>query len=141
MLCVRQRSCPVDYSKCNQTVTVYHQNAPGDYTKAVYHNAFLDYKKTQNIDKTGSREVNSFLLIVPCSKKIVCVGDKVVFGAPFSNPRLFCGDKIIAGEWPDINTREEWAAFIPAKVPGLVIAGYVDPKYWGGKMIHLEAGG
>lgn len=124
MLCLRRNDGPVDYSKCNQTVTVYHQNTPGDYVKTVYNNAFFDFKKTQNIDKTGSREANSFLLVIPCSAPVVSVGDK-----------------ILHGEGSDIKTRDDWAAFIPAKVPGLVIVGYVDPKYWGGKMIHLEAGG
>ena len=58
MLSLRQR-CPVDYRLCTQTVTVYHKD--GDtYTRTVYDRAFLDFKKTQNVDKTGSSESNSF---------------------------------------------------------------------------------
>jgi len=30
---------------------------------------------------------------------------------------------------------------IPVKVPGLVVVKYVDPKYWNGKLVHVEAGG
>ena len=116
---------PVDYSKCNQTVTIYHQEAPGAYTRTVLkHKAFLDFKKTQNIDKIGSHEVNSFLLVIPCAEPCVAVGDKVLLG-----------------EGPVISNREEWAAFLPVKVPGLVVVKYVDPKYWNGKMVHVEAGG
>lgn len=123
MLRVRQHSS-VDYGKCNQTVTIYHQEAPGSYARKVVRRAFLDFKKTQNVDKTGSREVNSFLLVIPCSEQCV-----------------FTGDKVLLGEGPEITTREAWAAFLPAQVPGLVVVQYVDPKYWNGKLVHVEAGG
>lgn len=124
MLSVRPRP-PVDYSKCNQTVTVYHWDGKDAYTRAVIEEgAFLDFRKTRNVEKTGSGEVNSFLLVVPCAVQGV-----------------FTGDKVLLGEGPDVATREAWAALIPAKVPGLVVVKYVDPKYWVGKMVHLEAGG
>lgn len=116
---------PVDYRLCNQTVTVYHQSAPSSYTKTVVeHGAFLDFKKTQNVDKTGSTEANGFLLVIP--------GDAVPVAV---------GDKVLLGNGPDVATREEWAALIPAKVSGLVVVKYVDPKYWNGRQVHVEAGG
>lgn len=115
--------CPVNYQLCNQTVTVYHKD--GDkYLRTVYNRAFLDFKKTQNVDKIGTHEVNSFLLVIPCDHQIVYPKDKVLLGTGHA-----------------ITTREEWAAFIPAKVPGLVVVEYVDPKYWRGQMVHVEAGG
>lgn len=122
MLCVRPHP-PVDYSKCNQTVTVYHADN-ATYTKRVFTRAFLDFKKTQNVDKTGSSEVNSFLLVVPCDSQTV-----------------FVGDKVLLGEGPNVTTAAEWREFIPAKVPELVVVKYVDPKYWQGRMVHVEAGG
>lgn len=116
-------TCPVDYRLCNQTVTVYHQE--GDkYTRAVHKNAYLDFRKTQTVDKTGSREANSFLLIVPGAVQTV-----------------FVGDKVLLGEGKEITSRADWAAFIPSKVPGLVVVDYADPKYWAGKIVHTEAGG
>lgn len=122
MLCVRQRS-PVDYSKCNQTVTIYHKD--GDvYTQQTITNAFLDYRKTRNVEKTGSKDANSFLLVIPCAVSPVCVGDKVLHGIGHT-----------------VNTRELWAALVPSKVPGLVEVKYVDPKHWQGSMVHVEAGG
>lgn len=125
MLCVRKPICPVSYEKCNQTVTVYHWDGKETYTRRVIEEgAFLDFRKTQNIDKTGSREVNSFLLVIP--------GETVQVSA---------GDKVMLGEGPEIYTREAWAEFIPAKVPGLVVVRYVDPKYWHGCVVHTEAGG
>ena len=122
VLNLRRRSGPVDYRLCNQIVTVYHKE--GDkVTCTVHDRAFLDFKKTENVDKTGSKEANSFLLVIPCSEVCVHPEDKVLLGT---------GEEITAARWP---------SFIPAKVPGLVVVKYVDPKYWGGKLIHVEAGG
>lgn len=111
---------PVDYSKCNQTVTVYHQNADKTVTRMVYTDAFLDFRKNQNINKTGTTETNSFLLVIP--------------GAV----ALYNGDKAYLGTGPETIT---WASFIPANTPGLVVIKYVDPKYWNGLQYHVEAGG
>lgn len=116
-------ACPVDYRLCNQTVTVYHQEK-GAITRTVFPNAFLDFKKTQTIDKTGSKEANSFLLVIPGSTQTV-----------------FVGDKVLLGEGPELSSMADWAAFIPVKVPGLVVVSYVDLKYWAGKPVHTEAGG
>ena len=124
MVRIKRRTSPVDYRLCNQTVTVYHWDGGTEYTRKVFDNAFLDFKKTQNVDKTGSSEANSFLLVIPGSSVPVAVGDKVLLG-----------------EGPEIATREAWAAFIPVKVPGLVVVKYVDPKYWNGSIVHTEAGG
>lgn len=120
---VRKPACPVDYRLCNQTVTVYHKD--GDtITRTVHNRAFLDFRKTLTTDKTGSKESNSFLLVIP--------GD---------SQTVFVGDKVLLGEGPEISTAKEWTAFVPVKVPGLVVVDYVDPKYWQGRIVHTEAGG
>lgn len=125
MVSIKRRTSPVDYRLCNQTVTIYHWDGKDTYTRTVIEKgAFLDFKKTQNVDKTGSHEVNTFLLVIPSPVVPVSVGDKV-----------------LAGAGPKIGTREAWAAFNPAKVPGLVVVKYVDPKYWRGSIVHTEAGG
>lgn len=124
MVSIKRRSCPVDYRLCNQTVTVYHREGEA-YTRTVYDRAFLDFRKTQNVDKTGSKEANSFLLVIPGDTVPVAVGDKVMLGAGPEN----------------ITTAAAWASFIPSKVPGLVVVKYVDPKYWDGHLVHTEAGG
>lgn len=123
MVSINRRTCPVDYRLCNQIVTVYHKDAD-TITRTVYERAFLDFKKTQSVDKTGSKEVNSFLLVIPGNEQAI-----------------FVGDKVMLGEGPEIDTREAWASFIPAKVPGLVVVSYADPKYWNGQIVHTEAGG
>lgn len=115
---------PVNYALCQQTVTVYHKVSDTEYTQTIHPRAFLDFRKNQSVDKTGSKEVNSFLLVIPGNKQAVEVGDKVLLG-----------------KGPDITDRKAWADFIPSKVPNLVVVKYVDPKYWGETMVHTEAGG
>lgn len=123
MLSVNKRPAAPDYSMCDQTVTVYHaQN--GKYSRQVIKNAFFDFKKTQNTDKIGSREENSFLLVIPCDRQTV-----------------FAGDKVVLGEQEEITTAGEWAKLIPTIVDGLVVVRYVDVKYYGGRIVHIEAGG
>ena len=123
MVKIKRRTCPVDYRLCNQTVTVYHKDGD-NYVMTVHENAFLDFKKTQSVDKTGSQEANSFLLVIP--------GD---------TQAVFVGDKVLMGEGLEIADSKAWAALIPSKVPGLVVVSYADPKYWNGEMVHTEAGG
>lgn len=115
----------LDYSLCDQTVTVYHYT-PGSsasVTRTVYNNAFLDHTKNENVSRTGTQETNSFLLVLPCSSQVVFNGDKVLIGN---------GPTISAADWP---------TFIPANTPGLVVVKHVDLKYYGGQIVHLEAGG
>ena len=116
--------CPLSYALCNQTVTVYHlDRTTKEVTKVVYKNAFLDFKKTENVDKTGRTESNSFLLIIPGSTQTVFAGDKVVMGD--------CADIAYA----------DWSKYVPTNTPGMVVVRYVDCKYWNNTMVHLEAGG
>lgn len=125
MVPLKRREGPLDYRLCNQTVTLYHREAGDAITRQVIEKgAFLDFKKVQDVSKTGSSEVNSFLLVIPCSESPVAVGDKVFHGVG-----------------PELTTLEEWRSFIPARIPGLVVVKYVDPKYWKGRMVHVEAGG
>lgn len=121
---IRKRSNPVNYDLCRQKVTVYHKTDDGHFTRTEYEKAFLEFKKNESIDTTGSSEVNSFLLIIP--------GNDV---------KLYTGDKVYLGTGPRIAKSEEWAALIPAKTPGLVVIKNVDIKYWDGQQVHVEAGG
>lgn len=133
---------PVDYSLCNQTVTLYHgvQGDPFSCTRVVFKGAFLDLKKVQSVDKTGSRETSSFLLVLPSGWG----GRPAWQGTAGPGQMVFsleAGDKVLLGEGPEIKDRAEWAGFIPAKVPGLVVVRDLDVKYWDGKVCHIEAGG
>ncbi len=125
MVRIRHRASPLDYRLCDQTVTLYHWDGREAASRQVIEKgAFLDFKKVQDVSKTGSGEVNGFLLVIPCGESPVAVGDKVLLGAG-----------------PEIGPAAEWRRFIPSKVSGLVVVKYIDPKYWKGRMVHVEAGG
>ena len=115
-----------DYSLCTQTVSVFHFE-DDEVTKTVYEKAYLDYKRTQNIENTGSTEVNGFLLVIPGDAQGVHVGDKVMLG-----------DGV---DVPESGVPAWWRSFIPSKVDGLVVVKDVDPKWYRGRIVHTEAGG
>lgn len=125
MIRVRRRDGPLDYRLCNQTVSIYHWDGKEGFSRRIIEGgAFLDFKRVRDVSKTGSTEVSSFLLVIPCSEIPLAAGDKVLHGAG-----------------PEIASREDWAGFIPSRVPGLAVVRYVDPKYWRGRLVHVEAGG
>lgn len=111
---------PLDYSLCDQTVTSYRREKDGSVTRTVHPMAFLDIKKVRNVEKTGSADAMSFLLVIP--------GDADIRE----------GDKVLHGEGPE---EVEWASLIPSKVRDLCVVRYVDPKRWEGEIAHIEAGG
>ena len=140
----------MDYSLCNQTVTIYHQTGAGAVfgcTRTVFYGAFLDWKKVQTVDKTGSREANNFLLVLPSGwggcpewmppQEYDAASNTARRGRFTLAPR----DKVILGEGAAITTREQWAALLPAQTAGLVVVQDVDPKYWQQRITHVEAGG
>lgn len=119
-----KKTCPINYDLlCRQTVTVYRKE-DDKYIRKVCSKAFLDHKKTQSVDKLGSKEVNSFLLVIPGTIQTV-----------------FVDDKVYEGIGPEITTAEQWRDFVPAKVPGLVVVKYADCKKWDNAVVHTEAGG
>ncbi len=119
---IAKRGSPVDYSLCNQTVTVYHKESTG-YTRKVYDRAFFEVKVSQTIGKTGQQEGRAFLLVIPGNIQTV-----------------FPGDKIIEGVGPVLETREAWAAFAPDNVSGAVVAKNAQACRWNGEIVHTEAG-
>lgn len=86
---ILRRTNPLNYALCNQTVTVYHQDPKTKVvTRTVYNHAFLEFKKTQNVDKTGSTESNSFLLVIPCKElEIVYVNGNLIINADYINTK------------------------------------------------------
>lgn len=107
-------------------VSVYHFE-DGEVTKTVHEHAYFDAKKTEAVDRTGSTEVNGFLIVIPGDSKACEVGDKVMLG-----------DGV---EPPSSDVAAWWRSFIPSKVENLVVVKHVDVKRFGGKIVHTEAGG
>lgn len=149
MLRVR-RGPPVDYSLCDQTVTIYHQTGAGaafGCTRTVFPGAFIDWKKVQTVEKTGSREGNSFLLVLPSgwggrpAWMEPQEYDSASRSARYGRFTIAPKDKVLLGVGQQVTTREEWAALLPTKTGGLVVVQDVDPKYWRQTVTHVEVGG
>lgn len=143
---------PVDYSLCDQTVTLYHAGFGADgrgfaCARVVFAGAHLDSKKVQTVDKTGSRETNGCLLVLPSgwNGRPVWIAPTEFEGLDAAGRAgrftLVPGDKVLLGEGPEIAAREAWQRLVPAAVPGLVVIRDVDPKYWRGAVTHVEGGG
>lgn len=113
------------YDLCSQAVTVYREEG-GSISRAVHERAYFDFKRTENVDKTGLEGASGFLLVIP-GRELAC------------RP----GDKVFNGVGPEVpeDAAKWWRTFIPSKVDGLAIVKWADPKYWGGSMVHTEAGG
>lgn len=143
MLSLQRKAAPLGYTHCNQTVTLYHQE--GDtYHRRVIQGAHLDFKKTSNIDKVGSHEVNSFLLVLPQGAGGQSYLPPAQYAAMEDKGTVYtvvANDKILLGVGDEITTAEQWRTFIPSRVDGLVVAQYIDVKYWQGEICHLEVGG
>lgn len=116
-----QSNCPLDYSLCDQVVTVYHRQG-GKILRQVIDGCYLQRQTDRREDTLGTRQEHPFLLVMP--------GDI---------QRVFPGDRIYAGIGPKVGP-EEWIGFLPAQVPGLYEAAYAAPFYWDGVLCHVEAG-
>ena len=110
----------LDYSLCNQTVTLY--GLRGDQViRQVVDNAHYTWQVHQVTDEMGTRQETKFCLIVPGSVN------------------LLPGDRIYDGIGPQIDPAQ-WSLFIPVLVPGLSQAAYVCPYRFRGEICHTEAG-
>lgn len=107
-------SCPLDYSLCCQTVTVYHR-ADGAVRRQVLEGCHLE---VQTLEEQGV--AGKFLLIVPGQTQTV-----------------FPGDRIMPGQGPETLS---WRELVPGAVEGLLEAAYAKPCYWQGQLCHTEAG-
>lgn len=114
-------NCPLDYSLCCQTVTIYRKQGDSILRQAA-ENCYLEARDQRVTDTLGSRGDFSFLLVMPGPDR-----------------RVFPGDRVMAGEGPEVSL-EDWDGFIPAKVPGLYEVEYAAPYTWEGETCHVEAG-
>lgn len=109
---------PLDYSLCDETVTVYRRMGEG-ITRQVVEHARLIRQTSTPTESYGKSMEKKFLLIIP--------GD-------FS---LRPGDRIFAGIGPETVA---WEDFMPACVEELYEISFVKPCYWDGELVHWEAG-
>lgn len=114
-------NCPLDYSLCTQTVTVYRKQ-DGYIEKQVLDGCAFSMQLQQSVYPDGERRSTAFSLIVPGSVR-----------------QIYPGDRILEGIGPDIQP-EQWDTFLPVSVPGLCQVSFVRTCYWGQEICHIEAG-
>lgn len=112
--------CPLDYSLCDRTVTVYSLR-DGTVNRQILEGVFYNYQVAQVTDEQGRRQETKFLLIVP------------------GRAQLQPGDRVFDGIGPEI-TPVQWRHFLPATVNGLSEIAYVSPYFWDNQLCHTEAG-
>lgn len=108
----------MDYSLCDETVTLYRKTEGGIHRK-VADNARLIRQTATPTESYGKSKEKKFLLIIP--------GDFP----------LQTGDRVYAGVGPEVT---DWERFVPAAVEQLYEISFVKPCYWDGELIHWEAG-
>ena len=112
---------PLDYSLCDQTVTVYRKEK-NTITRLQIDGCYYTWQEAQTEDEMGIRRETKCLLILP--------GDE---------QSVYIGDRVYPGIGPFISTTG-WSSFLPVSVPGLAEINYVSPCYWEGELCHTEAG-
>ena len=112
-------ACPLDYSLCTQTVTVYRKSK-GTLQRLVVDGCYYIWEDVTVTDVAGTRFERRFLLIMPGRCQ-----------------RVFPGDRIYNGVGPE---EVNWQEFIPVNVAGLSETAYVRPSWWGAEVCHVEAG-
>ena len=109
---------PLDYSLCDQTVTLYRKQDHG-ITRQVLTDCGLSASVSTPTESCGKSLEKSFRLIIP------------------GNLPVFCGDRIYAGIGPEAT---DWGSFVPAAIPGLYEISFVKPCFWAGEITHWEVG-
>ncbi len=112
--------CPLDYSLCNQTVTVYRLEGSTVQRQIIWQ-AQYQFEVQESCDREGKTRKTTCLLIIP------------------GQADLRPGDRVYPGVGPIVTARD-WAGFLPVRIPGLSQIHYVKPRYWDGRVCHTEAG-
>lgn len=113
----RTNTVPLDYGLCCMTVTVYRREG---LTRHVLRNAHYELTDELRHSAGVTQYGRPFLLVIP-GQADLAVGDKVLLGE---------GPEVIA--WDELNI---------AKFPTLGVVQSVKPRYFRGRLCHMEARG
>lgn len=113
-------NCPLDYSLCDETVTLYRRTEDG-VLRRVIPNARYIWEEHLTTDASGAHQERKFLLILPGQRDILP------------------GDRVVGGIGPQI-TKAQWSTFLPVNTPGLSQVAYIKPCHYLGAVCHIEAG-
>ncbi len=104
----------MDYTLCDQTVTVYSKSGRRQVLEGTY------FALEEGVGQETGAPERRFLLIVP--------GSRI---------RVFVGDRVLPGIGP---MEVDWETFLPVHVPGLVEVGCTRHYRLDGEVTHMEAG-
>lgn len=131
-----------DYRFCTHTVTVYHAVFRPELScrRTVLRGVWLDERDSGGTDAIGATGQRYCFLLAPCG------GQWPLWrpGGEGAQPEedwfsLEPGDRVLPGEGPEIETADQWRAFVPAAVPGLAVIREVAAKRLDGQVRHVEA--
>ena len=109
-----------DYRFCTHTVTVYHAVFRPEFScrRTVLRGVWLDERDSGGADAIGATGQRYCFLLAPCG------GQWPLWrpGGEGAQPEedwfsLEPGDRVLPGEGPEIETADQWRAFVPAAVP------------------------
>lgn len=135
------------YQLCNQTVTIYHAiyfpNGEFVCEQRQMNRVYFDCVKRRQVDVSTSRQEQGFLLVIPNQTSMPRWKDGIAFDNMTPEEResfytLQPGDKVILGQGPTVQTRQEWAALTPERVDNLVTVKCMDVKYFNQQICHVE---
>lgn len=107
---------PLDYSLCDQTVTLYGIR-DGEILRRVVENCYLAAESAIAENTFGKSRLKEFLLIIP------------------EDFDLQPGDRVFRGIGPE---EVNWQTFVPAFTDGLYEVGRVKKQLWEGEVTHVE---
>ena len=110
---------PLDYSLCQQTVTVYRKEGE-ELSRKVAEKCYFSASISTPTEHYGKSKEKKFLLIIP--------GEEIP---------LRPGDRIFVGIGPET---VDWQTFLPARIPEVFAVSFAKPCYWNGELTHWEAG-
>ena len=108
---------PLDYSLCQDTVTVYHREG---LTRQVLQSVHYEFTTRREVTGGIARVSRGFHLVIPGECDI--------------HP----GDKVLRGIGPE---GISWDDLLPETQPTLGIVTSVQPRYYKGNLCHTEARG
>lgn len=122
------------YSLCSGTVTLYHADpAARSVVRTVVEGVHFDSRRRETVEAGSAAPAGgagtAFLLVIP--------EKSASYGKDYT---LRPHDRVFDGIGPTVSYAQ-WPDFTPARVEGLAVVQYVDPKRRGGQAAHLEAGG
>ena len=108
---------PLDYSLCQDTVTVYHREG---LTRQVLEGVHYEFTSRREVEGGIAQVSRGFHLVIP------------------GEGRIRPGDKVLLGIGPELSA---WNDLLPETCDTLGIVTSVQPRYYHGRLTHTEARG